>query len=540
VAATRRPAFNWYLALCAAVTFALIAWIALAPASNRTSVWVDAAIGFLLAIAFAAAGVLTRPSSTPTARSHIRAALEGATIATVDPPEASPEERGRRAFHDPLTDLANRALLADRLDHALARRGRDQRPVAVLFCDLDDFTVINDTLGHLVGDDLLGGVGDRLRECTRPGDTIARVGGDEFALLLEHANTREAERVARRVLEAMARPFELGSREVFVNVSIGGTVAADGADVAELFRQADIALLGAKGRGKGCYEMFRPPVLERAMEHAAMQGDLSAAILAAAPSAHAARSNDELTVAYQPIFDLQSATVVATEALARWTHPTKGVVVPATFIPVAEQTGDIVALGAAVLHQACLRTRVWQERHQRPLSVSVNVAPLQLADPGFADEVRRILQHTRLAPGHLILELAESTLIDDPHRTITRLHGLKAAGVRLAVDDFGTGYSSLAHLRQLPIDMVKIDQGFVGDLGTSPDAHARVDAMANLARTLGLHVVAVGVETVEQFETVSRLGCQWAQGHFFAPAACPDDMDDLLRLNRMSSRRRSD
>jgi len=423
------------------------------------------------------------------------------------------EELRRQAFHDSLTGLANRALFADRLEHALARTRRFGHPVAVLFLDLDDFKTVNDSLGHGEGDALLIAVGKRLAGAMRAGDTIARMGGDEFAVLVEDPSDAAAPiAVAERLLAILELPFEIGSKELFVHASVGVAVSTGQTkDGDELLRDADVSMYTAKNKGKNRVEVFEPSMHAAAMARLALKGDLERAL-----------ERGEFGLLYQPIMRLASREVVGVEALVRWHHPRRGMVGPAEFIPVAEETGLILPLGRWVLEEACRQAVAWDARLDQRLAMSVNVSGRQIHQPGFVEEVRGILAATGLQPARLTLELTESVLMQDVGATTVTLTALKALGVRLAIDDFGTGYSSLSYLRRFPIDELKIDRSFVATIEDGAEQSALVRSILKLGETMHLQTVAEGIEEAGQLAELQHLGAGFGQGYLFARPLEPD------------------
>ena len=414
-------------------------------------------------------------------------------------------ELRRKAFHDGLTGLANRALFAERLEHALARSSRGGRRPAVLFIDLDDFKTVNDSLGHGAGDRLLVEVGKRFGSSLRAGDTLARMGGDEFAVLVEAVEDVELPvELAHRLLDQLRAPFEHARKEVFVGASIGVVVASpDDASVEALLRSADAAMYVAKTNGKDRVEVYAPRMHEVALRRLALKADLERAV-----------DRGELELVYQPIVDLSDRSIVGAEALLRWNHPTRGVVLPGEFIPLAEETGLIVRIGRWVLERATAEAATWAVGDDGPY-VTANVAPRQLLEEGFAATVAMALRASGLAPDRLILEFTEGALIADAEPVAAVLADLEALGVRLAIDDFGTGFSSLSYLGRLPIDVLKIDRSFVANLG-STRGRAVIAAIVRLAEALGLAVVAEGIETRAALEALTNLGVRTGQGYLFA------------------------
>lgn len=414
-----------------------------------------------------------------------------------------------QAFHDPLTGLPNRALFVERLEHVLQRGTRQDRTSAVVLLDLDRFKVINDSLGHVVGDQLLQAAAARLTHCVRPHDTVARFGGDEFTLLLEDiADVHAAVQVAERIAEALAAPFSVGGYEVIVTASLGIALVTTSHDRPnDLLRAADLALYGAKHRGRARYHVFEPRMQVAALARLQGEADLRRAL-----------ERDELLLYYQPKVALATHTLVGMEALVRWQHPTHGLVAPTTFIPLAEETGLILPLGRWVLAMACRQARRWQAQYPTvPLIMSVNLSARQFQDPALIEDIVAVLRDTGMASNQIQLEITESVVMDDVEATIGTLHRLKALGVQVAIDDFGTGYSSLSYLKHFPIDTLKIDKAFVDGLGRTPHDTAIVEAISMLAHALGLSVTAEGVETATQAAQVQQLGCELGQGYYWAP-----------------------
>jgi diguanylate cyclase (GGDEF)-like protein/PAS domain S-box-containing protein len=440
--------------------------------------------------------------------------------------KAFEEQLSHQAFHDPVTNLANRALFRDRVSHAIERQGRDLRPVAVLFMDLDDFKTINDSLGHAAGDVLLREVGDRLKVCLRTADTAARLGGDEYAILLEDGGDGiQAVDVAERLLESLVAPFTLEDKEVFVRASVGIAVAEGDAavDAEELLRDADVAMYMAKEKGKGRYQVFEPAMHHTALKRLELKADLQRAL-----------EHEEFELQYQPVIELETGRISGVEALIRWIHPERGMVPPLDFIPLAEETGLIVPIGRWVLHEAA---RYAVELHGRyPMDpafhMAVNLSARQLNRPEIVDEVREILLETGLDPGTLILEITESVMMQDMELSIERLGELKAIGVQLAVDDFGTGYSSLNYIRRFPVDILKVDKSFVDGVSEGGEASALTAAVIELAGILNLKPVAEGIERADQLQRLLELHCDLGQGFFFARPLPRDELQELLSERR--------
>jgi diguanylate cyclase (GGDEF)-like protein/PAS domain S-box-containing protein len=432
--------------------------------------------------------------------------------------KAAEDELTDRALHDALTGLPNRLLFVDRVEVALVRMERDPGPVAILFLDLDRFKLVNDSLGHAAGDRLLIEVGERLRHLLRPSDTVSRFGGDEFTILCEGLDERAASLVAERIAESLGEPFLLDGQELVVSASIGISIGRDPSRAAEEFLgEADAAMYRAKDTGRSRHAIFDGGMRLRGAERLALENDLRKAI-----------ARDELRVYYQPEVWLESARVYGVEALVRWQHPSRGLLAPGEFIPVAEDSGMIVALGEWVLREACRQVRTWQHDAQgtAALSLAVNVSPRQLADPHFCEVVGHALQSSGLDPGLLCLEITESTAVDVGLPTLT---DLKALGVRLALDDFGVGFSSLNQIRRMPpVDVLKIDRSFVEEIGRVPTDQAIVAAIIGMARSLGIATIAEGIETADQAAILRRLGCDRGQGFHFARPAPPSAVAGLL------------
>ena len=458
------------------------------------------------------------------------ASVRGIVLNTRDVSErtALEAELTHQAFHDPLTGLANRALLRDRTGHALSRSQRSgQAPQALLFLDLDNFKMVNDSLGHAAGDSLLVEAARRLLACVRSSDTVARLGGDEFAVFIEDPADEEAcTEVAERIIAALARPFSIGRREVFVGASLGIATARDGDGADGLLRNADMAMYLAKTRGKGRYERFAPEMHVSAIERIELESDLRHAI-----------DKGDLVLHYQPIVMLETGMITGVEALVRWQHPRRGLLPPIQFIGLAEETGMILPLGAWVLREACKQAQRWRERRgpDDPLAVTVNVSGRQIQSPQFIADVRAALTESRLVPHALILELTESVLTAHTETVQTTLHALKAVGVRLAIDDFGTGYSSLSYLQRFPIDILKIAKPFVDDVavhGTGASGagsrRALAQAVISLGTTLSVRTIAEGIELPQQLERLRELGCDLGQGFHFSRPVPATELEQRL------------
>jgi len=431
------------------------------------------------------------------------------------------EELRHQAFHDSLTGLANRALFRDRVEHAVARRpGPEAGLVAVLFLDLDDFKTINESLGHVGGDQLLAAVADRLRTCLRTSDTAARLGGDEFAVLLEDLRDEsEATHVAQRIIDALRTPIRIGGTAAVIATSIGIAASAPGDDGAtELLRNADFAMYQAKHRGKGRYEFFRPSLREAATERSALEALL-----------RGAEERGELRLRYQPIVDLADGTIVGLEALVRWQAPGRGLLMPSDFIGLAEESGLIVQIGRWVLDQATTQTQAWRVTYGLDrLTVGVNLSARQFQHPDLVAEVGGALAASGLDPSRLILEITESVLMQTTTTTIGKLGDLRRIGVRLAIDDFGTGYSSLGYLERFPVDILKIDKTFIDGVGERGNRPVLARAIVQLGRALDLSVVAEGIERPGQVRVLRRLGCTRGQGYLFARPLTEAELEPIL------------
>lgn len=407
------------------------------------------------------------------------------------------------AFHDSLTGLANRALFMSRLYHSLQLIKRcEDYTFAVLFLDLDRFKVINDSLGHIVGDQLLIAIAQRLQTCLRCSDTFARLGGDEFAILLENSNNTTA--IAERIQQELKLPFNLNGQQIFATASIGVILnTTDYERPEDLLRDADTAMYRAKAGGRSRHQVFDISMHDQVVTLLHLENDLRRAI-----------ENCELQLHYQPIVSLGSEKIVGFEALVRWQHPTRGFISPTEFIPLAEDTGLIVPLGSWVLREACRQLRTWQMQFAVPLTISVNLSVKQFAQLNLVEQISHILNETNLDPSSLKLELTESLLME-PESVTSILLQLKALGVCLSLDDFGTGYSSLNYLHRFPIDILKIDRSFIS-ISNSSEKWQIVRAIAMLADSLGMDVIAEGVETKEQLAQLKALKCKYGQGYLFS------------------------
>ena len=425
--------------------------------------------------------------------------------------KALEDKLSHQAFHDSLTGLPNRALLLDRLEHALERiERREDSKVAVLFTDLDNFKYVNDSLGHKAGDGLLVEASRRISSCLRPEDTVARLGGDEFVVLLEGvSDVAEATVVAERIARELEAPFDLNGQEVFVTTSTGIVLGGPG-EAEDLLRDADVAMYRSKEAGKDRHEVYKTGMRARSTKRLGLEGDLRKAV---------ERGGEEFVVRYQPEIEVQTGKTVGFEALVRWNHPERGLVLPGEFIPLAEDTGLIVPIGLRVLEEACRQAQIFRNgRNGNPHPIMyVNLSARQFKEPELIEEVSRIIGATGMDPGSLALEITESDAMSDAAAAVVALSKLKALGVGLAIDDFGTGYSSMSYLKRFPVDYLKIDRSFVSGLGEgSGDDEVIAEGMVSLAHALGLRVIAEGVETKAQLARLGEMGCEVAQGYYFA------------------------
>ena len=459
-----------------------------------------------------------------------RATRFAGSISDIQERKSSQEKLLHDAFHDPLTNLPNRALLMDRVDHALRRvRRRSDVHCAVLFLDLDRFKMVNDSLGHLQGDDLLRQIAKRLEDVSRDGDTVARLGGDEFVVLLEEIHdTAETEMVASRVQAALAAPFMLGGQEVYSTVSIGIAISGGEDRAEDLLRDADTAMYSAKGAGKARHQLFQEGMRQDVASQLQLETDLRRAI-----------EREELVLFYQPIVALSTNRVVGFEALARWRHPERGFLGPEDFIPLAEESGLIHALGRWVLQNAsrALRRFIDHRPDYGPLSMSVNLSARQFTRPELVQEVAGIMRSDPLPPGSLRLEITETTIMTQAEQSIRILRGLKELGLQIQVDDFGTGYSSLSYLQRFQLDALKVDRSFVGALGAPGENPEIVRTIITLGKTLGMAVIAEGIETPRQQQILLQLGCDYGQGWRFSQPLDVDGAEALLAPSVAALRR---
>ncbi len=426
-----------------------------------------------------------------------------------------------QAFHDSLTDLANRVLFRNRVEHALLRAKRQKTSIAVLFLDLDNFKNINDTLGHAVGDELLSVVAENLKMSVREIDTVARLGGDEFAILLEETGYPEYSiQIAKRILENVQRIFSLQEKDVLVGMSIGIAVSEIGLESAdELLRNADVAMYIAKERGKGQFAMFETELHNLLLTQIELEADLRKAVL-----------NKDFVLLYQPIVNLETNQIRGVEALIRWQHPKRGIIPPLEFIPLAETTGLINLIGRWVLEQACMQLSKLSQK-DKELSVTINISGKQLQHPDFVNETIEVIRQSQVNPYHIILEITESQMIRNVAATHKRLCQLKEFGIRLALDDFGTGYSSLNCLHQFPIDILKIDKSFVDGIAEGTETAAVAKTIIALSEALKLNTIAEGIENIEQINILKKFGCVYGQGYFFAKPMNEFQLEEALQRN---------
>ncbi len=430
-----------------------------------------------------------------------------------------------QAFHDPLTNLANRVLFRDRVEHALMRYKRQETPLAVLFLDLDDFKNVNDSLGHAAGDELLKSVSERLMGCVRFGDTVARLGGDEFAILLEDTEqANNAITIAERVLECVLEPFNVEGYDVKVGISVGISFSSSGKETAdELLRNADVAMYIAKDSGKGQYTIFENQMYEAVLSQMELEADMRRAI-----------ENGEFVLNYQPIVRLDTKKVAGFEALVRWNHPQHGVILPESFIPLAEQTGLILPLGRWIIGEACRQVNRLYEKYNRHFTMTINISGKQLQHPGFSADIANVFETAQTLPSSIILEITESVMMQNTEDTLRRLLRLKALGVRLAIDDFGTGYSSLSYLQQFPVDILKIDKAFTKGINQGSEKSAVARTIISLSDTLQLSTIAEGIEFAEQVPALQTLGCKFGQGFYFARPLSETQLDKISQIENLN------
>ncbi|HEX5436153.1 MAG TPA: EAL domain-containing protein [Gemmatimonadaceae bacterium] len=458
--------------------------------------------------------VLNDLAATATIELDLRCRLDERMVAE--------RELRHNAMHDALTGLPNRALFMEQLERSVNRTHR--RPddlFAVLFLDLDNFKIVNDSVGHHAGDALLVTVARRLEQCMRGGDIVARLGGDEFAILLEHVSQiSDTAPIAERIQRALAAPIDLGGYQVFTSVSIGVALSTSASELPDyLLRSADMAMYRAKRGGRARFEFFDPGMHAEALRRLQMETDLRRAL-----------ERGEFCLYYQPIVAIDTGHVAGVEALLRWRHPERGLVLPADFVPLAEETGLILPLGTWVLSEACRQIDAWRSElgDGAPLTLGVNLSVKQCTQRDLVRQVSRALEETAFDPARLRLEITESAIMENPELAAQLLTSLKALGVHVHLDDFGTGYSSLSYLHRLPLDAIKIDRSFVSRIDAEPQALHLVRTILTLARNLGLETVAEGVATAEQWRQLRELGCTYGQGFLFSPPLHPNEMTMLL------------
>ena len=430
----------------------------------------------------------------------------------------------RLALHDSLTDVPNRTLLSDRLDQAMVRAQRSGNFVALLYIDLDRFKHINDSLGHAVGDQLLKSVARRLLACVRSSDTVSRQGGDEFLILLEDiVQAQDAAFCAEKIIAALDAPHRIGNHDLHLTASIGiATFPGDATEADSLLRNADFAMYQAKYSGRNNYQFFKPEMNANALERQSIETDLRLAI-----------EKQEFVLNYQPKVNLETGAIAGVEALVRWNRPSHGLMPPAHFIPIAEESGLILPIGRWALESACRQAREWQDSGLTRISVAINVSAVELRAKDFLSHVRQILEQSRLEPCFLEIELTETFMLQDWKSTAQVLRALKSLGVRIALDDFGTGYSSLSYMKRFPIDALKIDQSFVRDMTTDADDASIVSAVINMGRSLHMGVVAEGIQTHDQLLFLKDRECPEGQGYYFGPPVPAPQLTALLTAGGM-------
>jgi diguanylate cyclase (GGDEF)-like protein len=432
----------------------------------------------------------------------------------------------RLAHTDPLTGLANRLSLADRIEMAIDGLAAAGPGIALLMLDLDGFKAVNDTYGHAIGDELLMMVARRLRGSLRPSDLVARLGGDEFAVLLERVDHHQTLAAAQRLLIAVNAPFAFSRGTISLSASIGLCHAADARGTLDLMRDADVAMYRAKADGKNRIVSFEPAMQARVARRLRLETELRRSV-----------DNGDFVLHYQPLVDLETLEVVGAEALLRWRHPERGLLLPTAFVDIAEDTGLILPLGRWVLEQAAKDAAIWQEVAGAPFSVSANLSPSQLHDPDLVAIVVAILQDADMPPESLVVEITENLLLKDAELARSRLSALRSVGVKVAVDDFGTGYSSFAYLDRYPVDILKIDRSFVGSLGGRPRASVLVRSILDLALAFDLETVAEGIETTDQLRTLRSLGCRFGQGFRFAVPRPAEQITSMLTTDALAGMR---
>ncbi len=504
-------------------TVDFISYAAQAHAAQPMYYWIDTAPPLLAFIGFFV-GSAQDHASRVTSKLRREVAIKSETLARVandlEARKRLDSQIAHQAFHDPVTHLANRALFANRTEHALVRAGSKKHEVAVLLIDLDDFNTVNDTLGHAQGDQVLMMVAQRLTTVIRPSDTLARLTGDEFALLLDRVATpQDAVAMAQKLIDAMSTPIKLKNRQVRVGLSAGVAYGRSESRVDSMLRDAGLAVKEAKSKGKNCLRVFRPEMHVALLERVKLGGELQQAI-----------DQTQFFLVYQPIVDLQTQRIVGMEALVRWNHPKRGLIPPLEFIKLAEDTGAIVPLGTWIMKTACRQIAAWHKGRpsETPLTVTVNVSPVQLQHHAFIDDVRSALITAGLVSSSLILEITESALVDDSPENLKLFNDLKALGIRLAIDDFGTGYSSLSYLQRFPFDILKIDKSFVDGVAGGGTDVAFARTIVALGGMLNLRVLAEGIEHEAQLHALREMHCQYGQGYFFSKPLDTAAMTTLL------------
>jgi diguanylate cyclase (GGDEF)-like protein len=457
---------------------------------------------------------------------RLREANEHLVITTVqaqtmtEEVQKAKDQMGYMAHHDFLTDLPNRILLRERLIQAIALAKRHGVKLAVLFIDLDRFKIINDSLGHAIGDTLLQSVAQRLLTSIRSTDTVSRQGGDEFVVLLSEVVDEKAVAVlADNMCKTVGAPYALAEQNLHIGATIGISVYPDdGEDAETLIMNADVAMYHAKNSGRGSYHFFRPEMNARAVERQRTEGEL-----------HSALEQQEFEIYYQAQVELQTGSIIGVEALIRWRHPVRGLLLPKEFVPIAEECGAIVPIGRWVLREACRQTQAWLDAGLALRVVAVNISAIEFERDDFFENVRAVLHDTRLAPHHLELELTETVLMKNAESTMTMLQALKSMGVKIAIDDFGTGYSSLSYLKQFPVDTLKIDQSFVAEIASNGDDDILIDSVISLGKSLRHRVIAEGVETREQLAFLSNHHCVEGQGYYLSPPIIAEEFSIILK-----------
>jgi diguanylate cyclase (GGDEF)-like protein len=430
------------------------------------------------------------------------------------------KEISQLATIDALTGLANRHLYNDKIVQAVKNSKQYDNKFVIMFIDLDSFKTVNNSLGHHIGDLLLRHVAERLLSCVRKSDTVARMGGDEFTLLLEEIHDiNDTAKISNKILDELSRPFHLDGQEIMLTASIGISVfPADGTDLISLSKHADTAMYHAKKFGRNNYQFYHPAMSVKALEHIAFESRLRKALY-----------RREFVLHYQPQLDINSGKIIGMEALVRWQSPEFGMVMPSDFIPLAEETGLISPIGEWVLHSACMQNKVWQKSGLKKIKVAVNVSGQQLESSKFTSSIESALKISCLSPEFLDLELTESSVMRRGKHSINILHELKEKGINLSIDDFGTGYSSLSNLKQISINKLKIDRSFISDISDNPDATTIIEAIIAMAQSMNLQVIAEGVETLKQFDFLSEIGCDQIQGYLASKPVPAREMEQFLR-----------